>query len=86
MRLRYTGPVPVTFVALGLELEPGAEVEISDDVEAQRLLRRSDVEEVQAPSPRRKAAKQAVAPADSPAGEAPAPVTEEVDRGVSDDH
>jgi hypothetical protein len=85
VRLRYAGPLPVTFVALGLEVQPGDEFEV-DDVEAQRLLRRPDVEEVQAPLPRRKAAKQAAAPADSPAGEVPAPVTEEVDRGVSDDH
>lgn len=81
MRLRYAGPTPVTFVALGLSVEPGGEFEV-DDVEAQRLLRRADVEEVQPPA-RRKAGKTAT-PADD-AG-VPAPVTEEVDRGVSDDH
>jgi hypothetical protein len=83
VRLRYAGQAPVTFVVLGLEVEPGAEFEV-DDVEAQRLLGRPDVEEVpQAPLRRVKAAKSA-AP-DDDAG-APAPVTEEVDRGVSDDH
>lgn len=80
MRLRYAGALPVTFVALGLEVEPGVEFEV-DDAEAQRLLARADVEAVQPPV-RRKAAKGA---ASVDAG-VPAPVTEEVDRGVSDDH
>lgn len=82
MRLRYAGQAPVTFVALALSVEPGAEFDI-DDTEAQRLLRRSDVEEVPSAPSRRKAAKAATP--DDVAG-VPAPVTEEVDRGVSDDH
>lgn len=80
MRLRYAGQAPVTFVALGLEVDPGDEFEV-DDVEAQRLLARADVEEVQPPV-RRKTARTAV-PVDAGV---PAPVTEEVDHGVSDDH
>lgn len=76
MRLRYTGPVPVTFVVLGLEVVPGAEFEI-DDVDAQRLLARADVEEVVDVQPpvRRKAAQAAVP---EPAGMPAADVTEEV--------
>lgn len=73
MRLRYAGALPVTFVALGLEVEPGVEFEV-DDVEGQRLLARADVEEVQ-PLARRKAAKSA---APESAGEPAADVTEEV--------
>jgi hypothetical protein len=84
MRLRYAGALPVTFVALGLEVEPGTEFEV-DDVAGQRLLARADVEEVPlAPVRRGKAGKSATT--DEIAGAAPAPVTEEVDRGVSDDH
>ena len=85
MRLRYIGAVPVTFVALGLEVEPGAEFEI-DDAEAQRLLARADVEQVPQALVRRKAAPKVAVPADDSAGPVSAPVTEEVDRGVSDDH
>lgn len=73
MRLRYTGQLPVTFVVLGLEVEPGAEFEI-DDVEARRLLVRADIEEVQAPA-RRKAASAA---ASEPAVVPTADVTKEV--------
>jgi hypothetical protein len=77
--------MPVSFVALGLEVEPGAEFEVSDE-DTPRLLARPDVEEAAAPV-RRKAEKKPAEPADAPAGAAaPAPVTEEVDRGVSDDH
>lgn len=73
MRLRYAGQFPVTFVALGLEVVPGAEFEV-DDVDAQRLLRRADVVEVQPPA-RRKAAPAAVPES---AGMPAVDVTEEV--------
>lgn len=84
MRLRYAGQLPVTFTVLGLEVLPGDEFEIDDERTAGVLLRRADVEEVPpAPVRRAKAVKQA-APADSSAGDGPAPVTEEVDHGVSE--
>lgn len=73
MRLRYTGQLPVTFVALDLEVVPGAEFEI-DDVDARLMLARADVVEVQPPV-RRKAAPAAVP---EPAGMPAADVTEEV--------
>lgn len=75
MRLRYAGALPVTFVALGLEVEPGAEFEI-DDAEGQRLLARADIEEVPAPTARRSKAAKSAAP--EPASEPAADVTEEV--------
>lgn len=81
MRLRYVGALPTTFVTLGAEVDPGDEFEVPDDA-APGLLARADVEEVPAPT-RRKAAKAAP---ETPAGDAPAPVTEEVDRAVPDDH
>jgi hypothetical protein len=82
VRLRYVGALPTTFVSVGVEVDPGDEFEASDE-HVPGLLARADVEEVQAPPVRRKAAK--AAPADETAGQ-PAPVTEEVDRGVPDDH
>lgn len=75
MRLRYAGQQPVTFTVLGLEVEPGDVFEV-DDVEAQRLLARADVEEVPAPTARRSKAAKSAAP--ESAGAPAADVTEEV--------
>lgn len=76
MRLRYAGQQPVTFTVLGLEVQPGDEFEV-DDVEAQRLLARADVEEVPAAPVRRgKAAKSAAVP--ESAGAPATDVAEEV--------
>lgn len=82
MRLRYTGVVPVSFVALGVEVFPGAEFDAPDDVTS-GLLARADVEA--ALQVRRKAPKGIAPVSDSP-GNTPDPdVAEEADRGVSDD-
>jgi hypothetical protein len=81
VRLRYVGSTPTTFVTVGVEVDPGDEFEVPDDA-APGLLACADVEELPAPT-RRKAAKAAPA---SPAGDVPAPVTEEVSHGVPDDH
>lgn len=46
MKLRYTGPLTVTFHTAGVgEVEPGAEFTVPDDL-AESFTRRSDVEEV----------------------------------------
>lgn len=76
MRLRYAGQTPVTFVVLGLEVEPGDEFEIDDEATASVLLARPDIEEVPAAPVRRGKAAKSAAP--EPAGEPAADVTEEV--------
>ena len=82
MRLRYTGAGPVSFVAIGVEVFPGAEFDAPDDV-APGLLARADVE---AALPVRRKAPKAVAPVPDFPGSTPDPdVAEEADRGVSDD-
>lgn len=81
MRLRYAGQAPVTFTVLGLDLAPDDEFEVDDEAAAV-LLRRSDVEEVPPASARRGKAAKSATPEDV-AG-VPAPVTEEVDHGVSE--
>jgi hypothetical protein len=90
VRLRYLGSAPTTFVALGLEVEPGDEFDV-DDSTAPGLVGRGDIVAVDPPkTPRRKAkpddSAQPSAPV--PAGDAPdSTVTpEEVPGGVSDDH
>ena len=46
MRLRYTGPLTVTFHTAGVgEVEPGAEFTVPDEL-ADAFTRRNDVEEV----------------------------------------
>jgi hypothetical protein len=46
VKLRYTGPLTVTFHTAGVgEVEPGAEFTVPDDL-AESFTRRSDVEEV----------------------------------------
>lgn len=76
MRLRYAGQTPVTFVVLGLEVEPGDEFEIDDEATAGVLLARPDIEEVPAAPARRGKAVKSATP--EPAGEPAADVTEEV--------
>lgn len=49
MKLRYTGPVTVTFHTAGVgEVEPGAEFTAPDEF-AEAFMQRSDVEEVAEP-------------------------------------
>lgn len=94
MRLRFAGPEPVSFATLSFEVAPGDEFEVPDEA-APGFLARSDVQAAPDPLParRRPAKSPAAAPTDSVeggsamSGVAPVPdVTEEVDRGVSDDH
>lgn len=87
MRLRYTGLAPTTFMSLGVEVEPGAEITVTDDA-APLFLARADIETVtEAEEPVRSKPTKSPARASDPAGTVPAPVTtEEVDRAVSDDH
>lgn len=48
MKLRYTGTAPVTFMQLGLELEPGAEFSVEDE-QAPGYLARADIESLEPP-------------------------------------
>lgn len=50
MRLRYTGPVPITFSSIGVEAEPGDEFRVPDE-DAAGFLSRADVESVPDPEP-----------------------------------
>ena len=82
MRLRYSGSGPVSFVAIGVEVLPGAEFDAPDDI-APRLLARTDVE---AALPVRRKAPKGIAPVSDSPGSTPDPdVAEEADRAVSDD-
>lgn len=45
MKLRYVGSVPTSFMALGLEVNPGQEFDVPDD-EAKSYLSRADINEV----------------------------------------
>lgn len=49
MRLRYTGRRPVTLMTLGLDLEPGAEIELPD-AEGVRFAARPDFDTLDAPA------------------------------------
>lgn len=42
MRVRYTGPIPTTFLTVG-EVEPGAEFDVPDEV-ADRYLQHGHIE------------------------------------------
>lgn len=84
LRLLYTGPAPVTFVALGVEVEPGATFDAPAGL-AEALLRRPDIRAADPPAvskTRRKAAKDPD-PADDPAGLGPE-LTEEAAGAVPD--
>lgn len=48
MLLRYTGPGPVLFTSIGVEVDTGTEFEVPDE-DAAGFTRRADVEQVAAP-------------------------------------
>lgn len=50
MRLRYTGRAPVTLPLLGIEVEPGAVIELPDEAAA-RFATRPDFEDLDDPGP-----------------------------------
>jgi hypothetical protein len=52
VRLRYTGTHPQAFTGAGRHLEPGDEFEVPA-AEAERYLRRPDIEEAEAPRRKR---------------------------------
>lgn len=82
MRLRYTGPWPVSFPALGLEVEPGTEFDAPDQL-AEGLLRRPDIEAAPpAPSPKARRRAKDPDPTET-AGQGPE-LNEEADGGVPD--
>lgn len=93
MRLRYTGPNPVTFVGAGLEVEPGGEFVVPDD-DAGGYLAHPHIEEINeaAPVPPRSVSRPRGKQAPGPiaAGDADAasstPVAEVEADGVSVDH
>ena len=61
MKLRYTGPVTVTFHTAGVgEVEPGAEFTVPDEL-ADSFTQRNDVEEVVEPVEDKPAAKKKAA-------------------------
>lgn len=89
MKLLFTGVMPVTFPTVGLEVQPGDEFEVADDL-APGFLARADVEAPPPDPPRRRPSKSSAAPTggvsvSGPVPDAPAPA-EEVSRGISDDH
>lgn len=88
MRLRYTGPVPVSFVALGLAVDPGDEFEIPDE-HAPGLVARNDIDEVAIVPPRSVSRPRSKAADPAPAGglepAAASPMEVEAD-GVPVDH
>lgn len=67
MKLRYTGPVTVTFTTAGVgEVEPGAEFTVPDEL-ADAFLRRDDIEEVvELPEDTMKLPKKKAAPEHTP--------------------
>ena len=75
MRLRYTGTRPVSFTSIGVEVEPGDEFDVPDDI-AEAFSRRTDLEIVAAPEPApakavRRAAKADPEPEPAPVEAAP---------------
>lgn len=68
MRLRYTGPVPITFPAVGVETEPGDEFDVPDE-DAAGFLSRADVESVPDPEPEAEAPKAKTRAKDAPTAE-----------------
>lgn len=73
MLLRYTGPVPVTFVGLGVTVEPGDTFEAPDE-QAAAFTARADVEQAPAePKARSRRAKADDPPAPDPAGDPATP-------------
>lgn len=79
MLLRYTGPQPVTFTSLGVEVEPGGTFDIPDE-DAGSFLARADIEAVPADEPPpdkaprgKRAAKTASPETTSPAGDGATP-------------
>lgn len=84
MRFRYTGPLPVTFPTIGVEVEPGDEFEVPD-LAAPGFAARADLEALPDPKPPR-ARRAAKADDTDPTGTEPTPtVTQEV-CAISDDH
>lgn len=85
MRLRYVGMSLTSFMALGVEVEPGAEFQ-APDAAAEALLRRPDIERVEDPPPAPKARRKPVKddPTDDPAGLGP--VLNEEAAGAVPDH
>jgi hypothetical protein len=48
VKLRYTGPIPVSFPVLGFSVEPGDAFDAPDEL-VESLIARSDIEEVPEP-------------------------------------
>lgn len=86
MLLRYTGHIPISFMALARELSPGDLFEVPDSV-VPGYLSRADVEAVDPPKPVRRKASKDTPSEPTPAGQLPDPAVEEVPDGhVSSDH
>lgn len=84
MRLRYTGAQPTTFIGVG-GLDPGDAFDVPDD-EAERWLRRPDVDEAPAAAPTVKPRKAPKPPASTEETNAASAAPEEVSGAVPDDH
>lgn len=84
MRLRYTGALPTTFIGVAA-LDPGDEFDLPDD-QAERWLRRPDVEEVPADTPPARPRKTPKTPTPTDKQTAASAAPEEESGVVPDDH